>query len=260
MNRRTMSALIHGLFSPADGGDGNNGGSGNPPAFDPKAARETLASFGHDPEALKSLPDDKVKPLYEKVDGSLKKTRETWTNEFKTAEQKRQEQELADRKAKAPAKYDLKPSEDSLLDSMSVDRIAAIARERGLTNEEAQQQVVAMEQQAHEIREQNVAAWNKQIKEDKELGGEKLPTTQQNIGRFVAKFAPQGSDLAKLLHVSGYGSHPAVVRLMNQIGSTMKEDKPLNPGGGGGGNKDAAASTQEVADKMYPKTAGVSGT
>jgi len=144
--------------------------------------------------------------------------------------------------SKAPDKYELKLSENSLLEPSVIDEVAAIAREQGLSNEQAQERLGQIEAQVEAKREANIKAWEKEVTADKELGGEKLQSTQANITRFASRFAPKDSPIAALLHRSGYGSHPAVVRLMNDIGKAMAEDKPLGHGGASGGAKDAVTT------------------
>lgn len=139
-----------------------------------------------------------------------------------------------DDKPKAPEKYDLKLSENSLLEPSVIDEVAAIAREQGLSNEQAQERIGQIEKQAEERREANIKAWEKAVLADKEIGGDNFKTTHANVARFAAKFAPKDSPIAALLHRTGFGSHPAVVRLMNDIGKAMAEDKPLGSTGGTG--------------------------
>lgn len=246
MNRKLMAVLFKGLFEQASGGEGGGGGAaGGEVKIAPADARTFLAGYGHSADGLKTMPDDKVLELHGSVSGAIKKASESAVEGFKTSEAKRIETEKAAKIAAVKdVDYGLKLGETSLLDSSYVDQIAAHGKAQGWSKEEAAQNLASIEQQVHDRREANVKTWTETVKTDKELGGDNYKATTENVQRFVAKFAPEGSDLAVLLHKSGYGSHPAIVRVLSQIGAAMKEDRSLNKigeGGSGGGEKKTAA-------------------
>jgi hypothetical protein len=224
-----------------DGGTGNagtqNAGSGN---ADAGQAREFLVQYGHSADAIKSMADADVLKLHGTVNEAITKARTAAVEEFKTAEQKRQEQEIAERKAKAPATYELKLAEGTLLDQTVVDKVVSIAKDQGLSTEQAQALLNEAETNAAEARASRIKAWETAVKADKEIGGEHWPKTDANIQRFRKAFIPQDSGIHKLLDTTGYGSHPEVVRLMSAIGAAMAEDKTAINAGGAGGGKTAA--------------------
>jgi hypothetical protein len=144
----------------------------------------------------------------------------------------------------APEKYELKLGENTPLDQSDVDKVAAYARERGLSNEQAQ----AILDQRHEAatgvtqRQQDMLAaartkWANDTKGDPEIGGTNFDGTLANVKLVMDKFAPEGSGFRSLLDASGYGNHPEFVRFVNAIGKAMREDKPVTQGAGTGGQR-----------------------
>lgn len=152
-------------------------------------------------------------------------------------------------KPQPPEKYDLKLSEGSVLESDAVDQIAAYAKQQGWSQEDAAKHLAAVEERAMQDRNARVEKWNEAVKSDKDLGGKNLAATQANITRFAQKFTPAGSDIRELLERTGYGSHPAVARLMNDIGKAMADDKP-----GAGGQAHEEKQDERLADQLYGST------
>lgn len=138
-----------------------------------------------------------------------------------------------------PEKYDLKLPEKSLLDPSVLERTAASAKARGLTNEQAQKELDAVAGEVakyHEtLLEQHktkVSEWEQQSRNDKEIGGTAFAANAELSRRVVEKFATP--EFAKILNDSGYGNHPELVRVFARIGRAIGEDRPggSNPGGG----------------------------
>ena len=138
-----------------------------------------------------------------------------------------------------PEKYDLKLPEKSLLDPSVLERTAASAKARGLTNEQAQKELDAVAGEVakyHEtLLEQHkttVTEWEQQSRNDKEIGGAAFAANAELSRRVVEKFATP--EFAKILNDSGYGNHPELVRVFARIGRAIGEDRPggSNPGGG----------------------------
>lgn len=92
------------------------------------------------------------------------------------------------------------------------------------------------------------ADWHEAIKADKDYGGEKfqasLQRAQKVVGEIDTRIAP---GIKQLLNDSGYGEHPAVVRLFNYLGQANREDT-FAAGG------DNAAGEKPLEDVLYPKT------
>jgi hypothetical protein len=154
-------------------------------------------------------------------------------------------------KKPVPEKYDLKLSDGSLLDSGFVDKIAAIAREQGLSNEDAQTRLSEIETQAMQERNERVTAWNEALKSDKDFGGEKYAKSAESVKRYAGYLKAQYPEVLDLLERSGHTSHPAVAKFLRDMGDRMTEDKH---------DWRAAKAKQKrppIEERMFPKSPGV---
>lgn len=149
--------------------------------------------------------------------------------------------------APAPVKYEIKLPDGSPLDPKDIDKVAAYARERGLSNEQAQaildqrhEAAAGVTQRQTEQFETIKAGWADKTWADPDLGGTNKDATIANVKLVMDKFAPEGSAFRKELEVTGYGNHPEFVRFVNAIGKAMREDKPSPAGGGNNGQRTAA--------------------
>lgn len=147
----------------------------------------------------------------------------------------------------APTAYSLKLAEGSPLDPSDVDKVAAYARERGLSNEQAQtildqrhEAAAGVTQRQAEMFAAKRTEWETSTWADPELGGTNKDATLANVKLVMDRFAPEGSGLRKELDVTGYGNHPEFVRFVNAIGKAMREDKPFNASAGSTGQRSAA--------------------
>ena len=139
-------------------------------------------------------------------------------------------------------KYELKLPEGSLLRPEHVEKIALIAKERGLSNENAQL-LVEREHQArteflNELRaqdEQAKTAWISEVKADKEIGGDNFNRSVETAKRALDRFG--SPEFKAMLDDTGYGNHPEVVRIFARIASSMSEDQLVIPGSQAGGSK-----------------------
>lgn len=159
-------------------------------------------------------------------------------------------------KAKPPEKYDLKLAAESPLDPSDIEKIAAIARTQGLSNEQAKALLVSHEAAASGIlaRQQQFvtderAKWIADTKADRDLGGTNFPQTETNVKRAMDKFAPAGSAFRKLVDETGYGNHPEFVRFVSAIGKAMAEDTPLRAGASNG-----EAKRKPIAEVFFGDT------
>lgn len=90
----------------------------------------------------------------------------------------------------------------------------------------------------------NDANWRKAVETDPEIGGANLQKTYENVARAMNTFGGQG--IFDVLHNTGLGSHPEVLRFLAKVGATAKESDIIAPTVGEG----QAAS---FANKMYGK-------
>ncbi|QPE15749.1 peptidase [Providencia rettgeri] len=138
-------------------------------------------------------------------------------------------QEGADKKpvSAAPEKYEFTAGKDQELDKEAVAAFEPIARELGLSNEQAQKIVdVYGSTIMPQIAKQQEAAWQKQVTEwaetvkaDKELGSvESIGNAQKAMDQFGTP------ELKQYLNDSGLGNHPELFRIFSRIGKAMSED------------------------------------
>lgn len=174
------------------------------------------------------------------------KTDET-AAQTKTAEAKAPEVQ----KPVVPEKYELNLPNGSTLKQDEVDKIAALAKERGLSNDDAQKLVEEKSQEKTNFIEaqkqefsQLRATWKDQFIKDPELGGENAKASAEHAKRFVDRFA--SDDLKKAFNETGFGDHPELIRLMARAGKAMANDQIVQPGKHGG------SELIDAKDVLYP--------
>ncbi|MEX6123413.1 peptidase [Providencia hangzhouensis] len=183
--------------------DGGEGGGGAP-AQEPAPAKQDAPANGDNPAPAGTEPsktDDKANP---EPKGDDKKP-----------------------VSAAPEKYEFTAGEGQELDKEAVAAFEPIAREIGLSNEQAQKIVdVYGSTIIPQIAKQQEAAWQKQVTEwaetvkaDKELGSvESIGNAQKAMDQFGTP------ELKQYLNDSGLGNHPELFRIFSRIGKAMSED------------------------------------
>lgn len=130
-------------------------------------------------------------------------------------------------KVEVESEFDLKLPEETLLDESVLDEIASIAKEQGLSKEQAQ---VILDMQSKSLSSfqektlsqfnEQVKAWGEEIASDKEFGGDRLQESVNLAKNAVKAYA--GEDLLKELDESGYGNHPKLFKMLVKIGKEME--------------------------------------
>lgn len=169
-------------------------------------------------------------------------------------------------KNKVPEKYDLKKPEKSLLSDDHLARIAAFAKEQGLTNEKAQalvnreSQVIAEAREAVRVESETKLAemqttWIATAKDDKEIGGANFVQNAELSRRVLAKFGtPEFNAVLSDPKQGAFGNHPELVRVFTRIGKAMSEDQLVMPGAQGDKN-----NNKPFADKFYEQVTPTGG-
>ena len=159
----------------------------------------------------------------------------------------------AEEKPKAPEKYELKLPDGSLLEATEIEKIASFAKERGLSNDEAQAMLndrnTLLESYAgkqKKVWETETGKWMDQSKADTEIGGDAFEKNAELAKRVVTRFGTPA--LMEGLNATGFGNHPELVRMMVRIGKAMDEDQLVLPG------SKAPAAEKEMADVFYGGT------
>ncbi|MDN0017974.1 peptidase [Providencia stuartii] len=156
-------------------------------------------------------------------------TTTTGTETSKANDTSSTKQEDTDKKpvSAAPEKYEFTAGEGQELDKEAVAAFEPIARELGLSNEQAQKIVdvygsTIMPQilkQQNEAWQQQTIEWAETIKADKELGSvESIGNAQKAVDQFGTP------ELKQYLNDSGLGNHPELFRIFSRIGKAMSED------------------------------------
>ncbi|ATG17307.1 peptidase [Providencia alcalifaciens] len=128
----------------------------------------------------------------------------------------------------APEKYEFTAGKDQELDKEAVAAFEPVARELGLSNEQAQKIVdVYGSTIMPQLVKQQADAWQKQVTDwaetvsaDKEgLGStESIGNAQKALDQFGSP------ELKSYLVETGLGNHPELVRVFSKIGKAMSED------------------------------------
>lgn len=157
-------------------------------------------------------------------------TTTTGTETDKAVDKTNLEQKVDDKKpvSVAPEKYEFTAGKDQELDTEAVAAFEPIAREIGLSNEQAQKIVDVygstimpqiVKQQTDEWQKQ-VTGWAETVNADKEgLGStESIGNAQKALDQFGSP------ELKSYLVETGLGNHPELVRVFSKIGKSMSED------------------------------------
>ena len=129
----------------------------------------------------------------------------------------------------APETYEFNTKitdESSELDPEVVTAFGEVAKELDLPQDAAQKVLdkvapVIQERQA-KVLEKVKLDWANDSQADKEFGGEKLAENLEIAKKSLDAF---GSDsLKSLLHETGFGNHPEIIRFMYKVGSAISED------------------------------------
>lgn len=156
-----------------------------------------------------------------------------------------------EQKPVAPEKYELKMPDGSQLSQERIEKVSAYAKEKGLSNEQAQEVLNRESEAVSGFFESQKAgllarseAWISEIKADKEFGGDKFNETVELAKRSIERFGDP--ELKKQLDETGLGNHPMLIKMHAKIGREMAEDR-LVPS-----NSASTSASQRHADVLYP--------
>ena len=119
-------------------------------------------------------------------------------------------------KGEVPEKYSFEESDDGFNES-----VGSTARELGLTQDQAQKFVSAVEKANGESLYRIAKEWQEGLKSDPEIGGDKF---DQSLGTARAVFDRYATDkdFRNFLASSGITNHPDFIRMFVRIGNDMK--------------------------------------
>lgn len=153
-------------------------------------------------------------------------------------------------KPAAPATYDLKLPDGSPLDPSRVERIVSLAKERGLSNEAAQELLNGEHEGVSAFMEHQQAmmakkdeAWIEELKSDPDFGRDKFDENLELAKRALDHFGD--AELKQELNKTRLGNYPRLVKMFNRIGRAMASDKLILPSSSGSEKK-------SLEDRLYP--------
>ena len=204
--------------------------SATPPAAEPTPASPETSSTSNTPEGVQTPAANEPPP---------------------SSEGTKSEGQEPPKPESPPEKYEFKTPEGSNLDPAVIEQYSEVAKELGLSQENAQKVIdkiaPALAQRQTESLQAAQSAWLESTKADKEVGGEKL---EQNLAVAQKALNTFGTpELKSLLNDSRLGDHPEVARLLYRVGLAISEDKLVTgnqPVTGSQSPMDAALS------KLYP--------
>lgn len=149
-----------------------------------------------------------------------------------------------------PEKYELKLPEGSLLAPEHVAEVSAFAKEKALTNDEAQAVlerenavVASYVEGKNKETETEVNSWLEAVKTDKEIGGDSFAKNAELAKRVIEKFGSK--EFKEALNSTGLGNHPELVRVFVRIGKQLAEDVLELPG-------NPPVEEKSLAELLYP--------
>lgn len=149
--------------------------------------------------------------------------------------------------------YEFKIPEGVELKGEALDELKAFAKEKGLTQDEAQKLADLGAKQAQgfvaQVAEQQkalTAQWASETTADKELGGDKLTENLAVAKKALDNFG--SPELKTLLNQSGLGNHPEIVRFMVKAGKAISEDGKLITGSAA----QADRAAKPIENRLYP--------
>ena len=176
-------------------------------------------------------------------------TQATQQQDGSAAQESQQQAENKDGQQDKPAvpeTYEFKAPEGSELDAKLIESFTPLAKELGLSNEQAQKVVDLVPQLQQRIAEQQAEAWGKQVqdwaeavKADKEIGGDNFQGSLVAVQKVMQQFGTP--ELKQMLEQTGMGNNPELVKLIVKVGKAMSEDQFIAGGKSNGGARDVAS-------------------
>lgn len=162
----------------------------------------------------------------------------------------KQEQTSKDAPPAVPEKYEFKVPDGVQIDTALLEKVEPILKGKSFSQEEAQQLVdFYTETRTAEVKAQQdawvnqVNGWAESVRKDPEMGGQNFDATITAAQKAVAALGTP--ELKAMLHQTGMGSHPEVVRYFAEVGKRMAEDV-IHKGGA------ADQGPASIALKFYP--------
>jgi hypothetical protein len=131
-----------------------------------------------------------------------------------------------------------------------------IFQKHGFSAEQAQAVVDLSDSFAREQAQSDIAhlekvqtGWRESLKSDSDYGGAHLKSTAADVERVMKRFdgRPYMAELRRDLNETRFGDHPGLIKLLADLGKSMREDKVITGTQSG--------SSQTFLDQLYPTSA-----
>lgn len=150
----------------------------------------------------------------------------------------------------------LKLPDGSLLTPEAVERLTAYAKEKGLSQEAAQELLDRDHNTVksfHEVQKKQLddmrKIWVKEIQDDPEFGGKDAKKNQELAKRgmkFIGKQIGREKELEQILNLTGLGDNPVFIRAFHFIGKKLANDNFVHPK-----DKEAYKTAKKDAEVFY---------
>lgn len=143
---------------------------------------------------------------------------------------------LKEGETKETVEYKLNlPEKNPFLGQEDVERIISFARDRGLSNDDAQKlldgevdRIVQVQERIKEDHAKRSEVWVSELRQDDDFGGERFDANVGFAKKVITKFGDE--TLIKALDESGLGNFPPLVKMMSRIGKAMSDDSLILSG------------------------------
>lgn len=145
----------------------------------------------------------------------------------------------------APEAYELKAPEGYPISEGGLKDLNALCKDAKLTREQGEAVLKYMHSNYAAWQDSQfaqVAKWAEEARADKDFGGDKFDANVADAKRGLATFDTDGS-IRAMLEETGYGSHPAVLKIFARVGKALGEDSLHHSTGG--------ASEKPLAERFY---------
>lgn len=172
------------------------------------------------------------------------------TTETKAVEAKAEEIKPTEAPAKViPEKYEFQVPDGSLLTKEEIIKAEAFAKEKGMSQEEAQVYLQGEHekfQQVFEARkaafDQQVESWKKESMNDPEIGGDNFAKNMEFAKRAIEKHG--SPEMIELLNQTGLGNHRSFVKFFAKYGAEFADDQAVAP--------NAHGTIEDRMARLYP--------
>lgn len=151
----------------------------------------------------------------------------------------------------------LKLPDGSLLTPADVERLTALAKEKGLSQDAAQELLDRDNNTVksfHEVQKKQLddmrKIWVKEIQDDPEYGGKDAKKNQEIAKRgmnYIGNKIGKAKELEQILNLTGLGDNPVFIRMFHFFGKAMADDTFVHSK-----DKSSDKENQPAYKKFYP--------